>query len=222
MIRYDIRRDGPATLVILAIVAVALAILNYRLSRAQIQNQIVKTKYELQALAQAMDAYTFENPQTQFLDVILKTKKEEQGYFHQGYLVQSASPPASAQLIPKDSLDGFLFPKPYPQMPLKQKGDDYAHEKFYGVISAVGKQWRLDIQKSKKPPQCSSLGDNNMAESSFHLMFQWPNECLNDGYAMTAISPGPYVDYTQENNQYVQYDSTNGLNSHGFIYLRLN
>lgn len=222
MFWYDIKRDGPATLVILAIVAVALAILNFRLSRAQIQNQVVKAKYELQALAQAMDAYSFENPQTQFLDAILKTKKEGNGYFHQGYLVQSASPSASAQLIPKNSLDGYLFPKPYPQMPLKQKGEDYPHEKFYGVISAAGKQWRLDAQHSKNPPQCASLGDHNMAESSFHLRFEWPQECLNDGDEITAISPGPFVDYTLIEDKFVEYDSTNGLNSRGFIYLRQN
>ncbi|MDP8243039.1 MAG: type II secretion system protein [Candidatus Hinthialibacter antarcticus] len=223
MPRFDLRRDGPAMLVVLAIVAVALSILNYRLNRAQFQNQVTKAKYELQSLQQAMAAYTLEHPQTPLYEIILKAKTNGAGYFHQGYLIQDSTSAVSVQLLPKDSLQGYVYPMPMPGLPAKQRGEDFSHEKFYGVISKQGKEWRLAAQQAGDPLRCSSLGDHNMAESSFHLRFEWPDGCLRDqDHQMTAWSPGPYVDYTLNDAANIQYDPSNGLLSHGFIFQKRN
>lgn len=219
MPQFDLRRDGPVALVILAIVAVALSIFNYRLSRAQLQNQVVKARYELQALQQAMDAYSIESPQAPLLEIILKAKLDDAGYVHQGFLIKSATGPL--QLLPKDSLGGFVYPMPMPALPIKQTGTDYQYELVYGVISNAGRSWRLKAQESGAPLQCASLGDHNLAESSFHVRFQWPGPVLHEqGDSIVGFSPGPYVDYTNKERLFAAYDPTNGLASHGFLIVR--
>ncbi len=218
MPRFDVRRDGPATLVILAIVAVALAILNFRLNRAQLQTQVVNAQYELNALQQAMSAYALEFPQASMLDIILKGKHGAPGYVHQGYLVRSSK--EAVQLLPKDALQNYVYPLPKPQMPLQQMGSHYPYELLYGVISLEGRQWRQSVSENDEPPQCTSLGGHNLAESSFHLRFEWPDMIVRDeNEHPVGFSPGPFVDYSDVGN-FVEFNPTNGLNSHGYLIVR--